>query len=521
MTKNRQQWGTRLGIILAVAGSAVGLGNFLRFPSQVAQNGGGAFMIPYFVALVLLGIPLMWMEWTAGRFGGGFGHSSAPGIFHSMRTKNRFIKYFGVAGILGPFIIYIYYVYIESWCLAYAWYSLSGALNLNSAGDYVTFLQGHQGVGGGGYFAGSAIAVIFFLITFAANIWVTYNGIKGGIEKICNIAMPILFLLGIVLAIHVLTMDPPAGAPADQTSANGLGFLWNPDFQSLANPKVWLAAAGQIFFTLSLGMGVIISYASYLKKQDDVALSGITASATNEFAEVVLGGSIVIPAAFVFFGTASIATVASSGTFNLGFVTMPQIFAGAPGGAIYGFFWFFMLFLAGITSSISLAQPAVGFMEDEFNISRKKAVTIFTIVSFLLCQPAIWLLSKGVLDDLDFWGGTVLIVAGAAFEAVFLAWVVGIDRIWHEMHQGSLIRVPQIFKFVMKYITPTILIVMFTWWLVEEWWNVITMEGVPDENKPWVLGIRIVLVVLAVILVIAVKIAWRGRSMKTYVSEER
>ncbi len=521
MTKNRQQWGTRLGIILAVAGSAVGLGNFLRFPSQVAQNGGGAFMIPYFVALVLLGIPLMWMEWTAGRFGGGFGHSSAPGIFHSLRTKNRFIKYFGVAGILGPFIIYIYYVYIESWCLAYAWYSLSGALNLNSAGDYVTFLQGHQGVGGGDYFAGSAIAVIFFIITFAVNIWVTYNGIKGGIEKICNIAMPILFLLGIVLAIHVLTMDPPTGAPADQTSANGLGFLWNPDFQSLANPKVWLAAAGQIFFTLSLGMGVIISYASYLKKQDDVALSGLTAASTNEFAEVVLGGSIVIPAAFVFFGTASIATVASSGTFNLGFVTMPQIFAGTPGGAIYGFFWFFMLFLAGITSSISLAQPAIGFMEDEFNISRKKAVTIFTIASFLLCQPAIWLLSKGVLDDLDFWGGTVLIVAGAAFEAVFLAWVVGIDRIWHEMHQGSLIRVPQIFKFVMKYITPTILIVMFTWWLVEEWWNVITMEGVPDENKPWVLGIRIVLVVLAVILVIAVKIAWRGRSMKTYVSEER
>ncbi len=521
MTKNRQQWGTRLGIILAVAGSAVGLGNFLRFPSQVAQNGGGAFMIPYFVALVLLGIPLMWMEWTAGRFGGGFGHSSAPGIFHSMRTKNRFIKYFGVAGILGPFIIYIYYVYIESWCLAYAWYSLSGALNLNSAGDYVTFLQGHQGVGGGDYFAGSAIALIFFMITFATNIWVTYNGIKGGIEKICNIAMPILFLLGIVLAIHVLTMDPPAGAPADQTSANGLGFLWNPDFQSLANPKVWLAAAGQIFFTLSLGMGVIISYASYLKKQDDVALSGLTAASTNEFAEVVLGGSIVIPAAFVFFGTASIATVASSGTFNLGFVTMPQIFAGAPGGEIYGFFWFFMLFLAGITSSISLAQPAVGFMEDEFNISRKKAVTIFAVVSFLLCQPAIWLLSKGVLDDLDFWGGTVLIVAGAAFEAVFLAWVVGIDRIWHEMHQGSLIRVPHIFKFVMKYITPTILIVMFTWWLVEEWWNVITMEGVPDENKPWVLGIRIVLVVLAVILVIAVKIAWRGRSMKTYVPEER
>ena len=158
MTKNRQQWGSRLGIILAVAGSAVGLGNFLRFPSQAAQNGGGAFMIPYFVALLLLGIPLMWMEWTAGRFGGGYGHSSSPGIFHSLRNKNRFIKYFGVAGILGPFIIYIYYVYVESWCLAYAWYSLSGSLNFSESNQYLSFLQGHQGVGDGSYLAGSAAA---------------------------------------------------------------------------------------------------------------------------------------------------------------------------------------------------------------------------------------------------------------------------------------------------------------------------------------------------------------------------
>jgi SNF family Na+-dependent transporter len=521
MTQKRQQWGTRLGIILAVAGSAAGLGNFLRFPSQAAQNGGGAFMIPYFIALILIGVPLMWMEWTAGRYGGGFGHSSAPGIFQSLRQKNRFIKYFGVAGIIGPLIIYIYYVYIESWCLAYAWYSLSGALNLSGANEYVSFLSQHQGIAEGSFFAGSAAAFLFFIITFAANIGVTYNGIQGGIEKLCNWAMPFLFILAIVLAIRVLTLDAPAGAPPDQDAIHGLGFLWNPDFSALANPKVWVAAAGQIFFTLSLGMGVIISYASYLKKSDDVALSGLTASATNEFAEVVLGGSIVIPAAFVFFGTASIATIAASGTFNLGFVTMPQIFAGTPGGPIYGFIWFFMLFLAGITSSISLAQPAVGFMEDEFNISRRKAVTIFTVATFLLCQPAIWLLNKGVLDDLDFWGGTVIIVAGAAFEAVFLAWFVGIDKIWEEMHHGSIIRIPRLFKFVMRYVTPTILIVMFTWWLIEEWWNVITMEGVSPENKPWVLGTRIVLVILAVVLVFAVKIAWRGRDPEKYVSKER
>ena len=123
--KQRDAWGSRLGIKLAVAGSALGLGNFLRFPVQAANNGGGAFLIPYFVAFLLLGIPLMWIEWTAGRFGGGFGHGAAPGIFHSMWQKNRFIKYFGVIGIFGPIVIFIYYAYIESWLLGYSFFSLT------------------------------------------------------------------------------------------------------------------------------------------------------------------------------------------------------------------------------------------------------------------------------------------------------------------------------------------------------------------------------------------------------------
>lgn len=512
MARERERWGSRLGIILAVAGSAVGLGNFLRFPSQAAQNGGGTFMIPYFIALVLLGIPLMWVEWTAGRYGGNRGHSSAPGIFQSLWKNNPLMKYLGVAGIFGPFVIYIYYVYIESWCLAYAWYSLMGSLNLAAASDYLIFLRNYQGVTSGAEFAGSPAAFLFFVITFALNIWVTYYGIRGGIERLCNIAMPVLFLFGIVLAIRVLTLDAPIGAPPDQNAVNGLGFLWNPDFSSLANPRVWMAAAGQIFFTLSIGMGVILTYSSYLRKKDDVALSGVTAASTNEFAEVILGGSIVIPAAFVFFGTASISAVASSGTFNLGFVTMPQIFAGIPGGPIYGFIWFGMLFLAGITSSVSIVQPSVAFLEDEYKFPRQRAVMLFAVVAFVLCQPAIWLLSKGVLDDLDFWAGNFIIVIGATMEAILVAWVFGIDRFWEELHQGSQIRVPRIFRFVIKFITPTALLVMIGWWLVVEWWGVITMKDVPPENVPWVLGTRLALLALIVVLVVAVHFAWKRRA---------
>ncbi|MFQ6007700.1 MAG: hypothetical protein ACE5K8_01990 [Candidatus Zixiibacteriota bacterium] len=328
--------------------------------------------------------------------------------------------------------------------------------------------------------------------------------------------MPALFIFGIILTVRVLTLDPPAGATPGQDALHGLGFLWNPDLSALLNPKVWLAAVGQMFFTLSLGMGVILTYSSYLTKTDDVALSGLTAAATNEFAEVILGGSIVIPAAFVFFGAQSIGAIAGSGSFNLGFVTMPQIFAGVTGGWLYGFLWFFMLFLAGITSSVSIAQPAVAFLEDEFNLTRQKAVRIFAVAAFILVQPAVWFLHRGVLDDLDFWGGTVIIVLGATFEIILFAWVFGIGRAWDEVHKGGHIRIPGVFKYIIKYVSPTILVAMFGWWLVSEWWSVITMKGIPAENGPYVLGIRLVLLALLVILIVLVYFAWKGRKAERY-----
>jgi len=512
MSKERQRWGSKIGVILAVAGSAVGLGNFLRFPVQAAKYGEGAFLIPYLVALMLVGIPLMWVEWTAGRYGGGFGHSSAPGIFQSMWRKNRFIKYFGIAGIFGPFLIYMYYVYIESWCLAYAFYSITGQLsNIATSNGFVHFLSSYQGVESPGFIAGTLPGVIFFLITFILNMSVTYFGIKGGIEKLCNIAMPILFFFGIALAIRVITLFAPDPLHPDWSSINGLGFLWNADFSALKSPKVWVAATGQIFFTLSVGMGVILTYSSYLRKSDDVALSGLAAASTNEFAEVILGGSIVIPAAFIFFGPGDIVHIAESGAFNLGFVTMPQIFNQLPVGAILSFLWFFMLFLAGITSSISIVQPSVAFLEDEFNITRQKAVKIFSVAAFILCQPALWFLHRGVLDDLDFWGANFVIVVGATIEIILLAWVFGIDKAWDELHHGSRIKVPRIYRYIIKYITPTSLIVLLVWWFKEEWWNVITMKGVPDENVPYVLGIRLVLLGILLLLSVLVWMAWRRR----------
>ncbi len=180
--------------------------------------------------------------------------------------------------------------------------------------------------------------------------------------------MPILFIFAAILALVILTMDPltPGGpAPSD-----GLNFIFNPDFSQLSRPGLWLAAAGQIFFTLSVGMGALQSYASYLTRKDDLVLSGLATAATNETAEVVLGWPIAIPAAAVFFGVAGALQVASSGSFNIGFATMPVVFQQLPLGNVLGVMWFGLLFFAGITSSVAMATPIVAFFREEFGIRR-------------------------------------------------------------------------------------------------------------------------------------------------------
>ena len=503
--KPRENWGNKLGIILAVAGSAVGLGNFLRFPVQAAQNGGGAFMIPYFVSFLLLGIPLMWIEWAIGRYGGLFGHGSAPFILNRL-WKNKIVKYMGVIGIFGPVVIFIYYTYIESWLLGYTFFSVTGKLlEIATPEGMKGFLSAYQGLAPG---SNIWTAYIFFLFTFAINFYFLYRGIRGGIEMLCKIAMPILMIFGIIVAIRVLSLGTPNLSNPDWNILNGMGFLWNPDFSVLTSAKVWMAAAGQIFFTLSVGIGAILTYASYLKKGDDVVLSGLTAASTNGFAEVILGASIVIPAAFAFFGPVGAAEAAHSGAFNLGFVTMPLIFGNIPFGSIFAVLWFSLLFLAGITSSVSLAEPAVAFVSDEFHIPRKKAVIRLGIILFLLCQLPIFFLGQGVVDELDFWGGTFCLVLFGTIEAVLFTWVFGIDKAWEEMHHGAEMRIPGFYKFIIKYITPLFLFCILGFWFFQQGIPTILMHGVSESQKPFILATRIGLISLFVAIALLVRIAW-------------
>lgn len=516
MSRNREQWGSRMGLILAMAGNAIGLGNFLRFPVQAAGNGGGAFMIPYFISLIILGIPLMWVEWGMGRYGGTLGHGTAPGIFDAL-WKNRCAKYVGILGVFLPLVIVIYYTYICSWTLAFSLFSLIGAYPspeasvgavsaVNYLQPYQAYLYDYIGASSGGTFmTPNPVAYLFFVITLGLGLWILGKGVAGGIEVLNKLAIPALFVMALVLFIKVLTVVSPADG--HRTAADGLAFLWEPDFSGLTSPKVWLAAAGQIFFTLSLGLGAIITYASYINKDEDIALDGLSTASLNEFAEVVFGSTIAIVSAVIFFGPEGAGEVASGGAFKLGFISMPAIFSNMAGGQFFGFLWFLLLFFAGLTSIVALSQPVVAFFEDELGWARKKSVIVLGVFFFIAAHLPIFV--SGSLDEMDFWAGTFGLVILALMEMVIFFWVFGSDRAWEEITRGAHIRIPRVFFYLMKYVTPTFLIVILIAWSYEQ------LPAVLAKGDSAIWGTRLFLFGLLLLCVIMVRTAWKKRRRRS------
>jgi SNF family Na+-dependent transporter len=507
----REQWGTRIGLVLAMAGNAVGLGNFLRFPVQAAQNGGGTFMIPYFISFLLLGIPMMWIEWGVGRYGGNHGHGSVPGMFDVLtERKKKWAKYFGVLGVVMPLVVFIYYTYIVSWMLALSLFSLTGDyFGMGEVEEMRGYLSSYQNIFDSTGTSG-LVTIGFFLITFVFLGWVLSRGISGGIEKLALIGMPILFLFAFLLLARVLTLPTMAASPAE-----GLNFIWNPDWRALANVNVWVAAAGQMFFTLSVGMGSIQTYSSYLKQKDDVALTGLSTAATNEFAEVVLGGTIAIPAAVVFFGVSGAMAIAQGGSFDLGIVAMGVVFQGLPGPEILGrlaaFLWFFLLFIAGITSSVALASPTIAFLQEEFRFTRKKAARAVTVLGLGLGLFHVIFYRHGVLDVWDYWAGTFGLVVFAAVEVILFAWIFGIDRGWDELHKGADIRIPGVYKVVMKWVTPIFLYGLLIWWTWDEAIPKMLMEDVTDPATiPYRWVSRFLMLGLVAIGMLLIRKAWKS-----------
>lgn len=508
-----EAWSTRIGVILAVTGSAVGLGNFLRFPGIAAKYDGGTFMIPYFVAFLVLGLPIAWAEWAMGRYGGSKGYRSTPGIYRAI-WKSPVAPYMGLLGLLIPVVIYMYYVFIESWCLGYAFSYLIGDLSLGKdAGAYSNFFSKYTGQGSDGIlFTTFGRPMVFLLICMALNTVLIYRGLSRGIEKFCLYAMPLLVACAIIILIRVLTLGTPDPSQPDLNILNALGHMWNPRssggslLTSLANGEMWLEASSQIFFSLSVGFGIIITYSSYLKRNDDIALSSTTSAAGNEFCEVSLGGLITIPAAFIFLGAAG----TTGGTFGLGFNALPMVFEHMPAGRLFGFLFFFLLFLAAVTSSLSMLQPAIAFLEEGLSLNRSKSVTLLTLItaagtSFIVFN------SKGLvaLDNIDFWVGSFCIFVLATFQVIMFGWIMGADKGMEELDRGAEIRIPRFFKYILKYVSPVYLITIFVIWVNQKMHGYVT-QFAENSTVRWSILFIVMVALIFLFLIFLADQKWRA-----------
>lgn len=478
-TLQTESWGSRIGLILAMAGNAVGFGNFLRFPVQAINNGGGAFIIPYLVSFLLLGIPLLLIEWSTGRFGGALGHHSTPFILDKM-DKKKVWKYVGVFGIFSNLAIAAYYCYLESWTISYIWHSIIGTFKGMNQHEVSSFFDSYLDVA----HSTSGIpyeAVVFYILCLTLNVWILSKGLSNGVEKAAKIGMPLLIIFGLFLAIKgVMIKEGENNAINDGWV--GLSFLWTPNYSSLLDPKVWFAAAGQIFFTLSVGMGTIQCYASYMKKKDDIALNSMSAGFMNEFVEIVLGGTIITSIAIGYLGVDKVTELVKMGGLGLGFRTMPFLFQqwGEVMSVIAGVAFFGLLFFAGITSSLAMGTPVLGFFQDEYGWSRKKAARAFGFLILALGLPTVLFFQKGVFDEYDYWGGTVALFTFAMLETILFAWFFGMKKGWIEITYAAELKIPVCYKYIIKFITPILLIIIFVGALIspkDNDWTKISLSG--------------------------------------------
>ncbi len=496
---------------MAVAGGAVGLGNFLRFPGQVAQYGGGAFMIAYFVSLLIIGLPIGWAEWTMGRFGGKKGFSAAPGVFNLIWGR-PFAKYFGILAIIIPLGIFTYYVYIQAWCLGYAVNYLFGMFDFKNIAEAQTFWENFVGVHEDGSALGFGMQKVggYILIAFIIDFFLIFRGVSKGIEFFTKRAIPLLIFIAIIITIRVLTLGTPDPQTPENNINNGLGFMWNPNkavlqswnteqstwenqyqvigeiaqkdaqtlvatspdsykieettiWDQLKRPRLWLAAASQIFLSLCLGAGLIIVYASYMKKDDDVVLSNVSSTSANEFSEVALGGLMTIPAGFAFLGAAS---VQNAGTFGLGFNVLPMVFAKMPLGQLFGFLFFFLLFLASVSATLAMLQPGKAFLQEVLGWGHKRTIALLFAITASSACIVFWY-TKGLkaLDTFDFWI-TFLMFVMVTFEIITFSWGMGAKKGMKEANRGSAFPIPKFFYPIFKYICPIFLLTVFVLWVL-------------------------------------------------------
>ncbi len=435
MKKQRALFATKIGVIAASVGSAIGLGNIWRFPFEAGIHGGGAFLLVYIIVVVLIGIPLICSEFVIGRAS----RTNVLGAFRKLQKNGQRWHWISFVGILSSLMILSFYSVVAGWTLEYTFASLLGNLQGGTVEDYQEYFTT--------FTTGNLRPVMWTVIFLLMNYLILRRGLKDGIEKLSNIMTPMLFVILIVFAVSSLMMP---GAKA------GIEFLFNPDFSKIT-PSVFLGAMGQAFFSLSLGVSTLITYASYFQK--DVPLvrtASIIAGLDTIFA--VIAGLIIFPALFSF-------NMEPTAGPKLVFEVLPYIFSQTSGGQFWATAFFFLLFLVSITSTISMSEISIAFFTEEWKMSREKASLLNTGIAMVfgvLCA-----LSFGLISDFKILGQTIfdffnnttanyMMPFCGIFFSIFAGWLMDKKLLRDQLtNEGSLkIYTYRAIVFCMRYVAP-------------------------------------------------------------------
>ncbi|MCK5821219.1 MAG: sodium-dependent transporter [Bacteroidales bacterium] len=438
----RDNFGSKFGVIAAAAGSAVGLGNIWKFPYELGNNGGGAFLVFYLIFVAMIGIPVMIAEFTIGRNG----QKNPIGSFKFIKPGKPWFLV-GVMGVGAAFMIFAFYGSVAGWTLEYLFQSFKGGFEgknpdeLNSM--FTTFVEDP--------IRPIVWQVLFVILTTS----VVIAGVKNGIEKYTKILMPVLVVIILILVVRSVTL-PGAG--------EGLKFLFKPDFSKI-NATVILSALGQAFFSLSLGMGTIITYGSYINRNNNLGTTAIQVSIADTLI-AILAGVAIFPAVFAF-------GINPSQGEGLIFVTIPTIFEQMPGGYFFSILFFILLAVAALTSTISLLEVIVSYFSEEYKISRKKAALISSsiiLVLGILCTMS----NGGVLKDfkifgyniwglLEFTSADILLPLGGFFIVIFVGFFMGKKRVTDELTNNGTLKAKllPVALFLIRFVAPVGIALVF------------------------------------------------------------
>ncbi len=440
---SRDSWASSFGFLMSTAGAAIGLGSIWRFPYICAQNGGAAFVLLELLLIALIGLPVLISEFAIGRKS----RLGGAGAFSSLLKENKAIAYgLGLLCIITGLVLTSYYTVISGWSLEYLYISITGALSKLSATNSEAYFQA---------LIDSPERQIFWHLIFSlASIWVLWGGISGGIEKFTKIAMPVLFLLLLSLAIYSLWLEAQSGK-----GLQSLRFLFVPDWSKLSWASVSIAL-GQSMYVLSIAIGTMVAYGSYLNSKENIAkLSLIIA---------VMSVSVGLISAVIVFSIAFVNGLEVNAGTGLVFITLPALFSTMP--PIIAIAFYVLLFFAAITSSISLLEPSISYLVDEFKFTRRYACVLAGALSIVLGLVWIWTdsLEKNTnLENIDMFISNIMIPLGSIGIAIYAGWFLSVYISRKEM-QGLAPWLFRIYLFLCRWVLPLVVIVFA---LVSVWGN--------------------------------------------------